>query len=94
MEERKLSAGQARLGESVPAVFGQFHMRRGKKVVLSEGMRVASVEGSSFLVGSVQIAFSNNPIPTGLQFSVKVLQEGELCVSPLIQTLAVYALLG
>ena len=73
----------------MPAVFGQFHMRRGKKVVLSEGMRVASVEGSSFLVGSVQIAFSNNPIPTGLQFSVKVLQEGELYVSPLIQTFAV-----
>ena len=76
-------------GENVP-VFGQFHQKCGDKVVLSEGRRVAS--GS---LRRLQIAFSNDPIPKGVQFTVKVLQESKGNVSPLsaLQS-AVYALLG
>ena len=82
-------------GENVP-VFGQFHQKCGDTVVLSEGRRVAS--GSSctyFVIDPLPIAFSNDPIPNGAQFSVKVLQEGKGNVSPLsaLQS-AVYALLG
>ena len=70
-------------GESMP-VFGQFHQKCGEGVVLSEGRRVASVS----MFGPFPIAFSNDPIPKGVQFSVKVLQEGRerVIVSPLIQT--------
>ena len=66
-------------GEGVP-VFGQFHRKCGDNVVLSEGRRVAS--GSIFL--PLSVAFSNDPIPKGAQFSVKVLQESKDDVSPLI----------
>ena len=52
-------------------------------MVLSKGRRVVS--GSMF--GLLPIAFSNDPIPKVVQFSVKVLQEGTQHVSPLIQTL-------
>ena len=58
--------------ENVP-VFGQFHQKCGEGVVLSEGRRVAS----SSIVGPFPIAFSNDPIPKGVHFTVKVLQEGE-----------------
>ena len=68
-------------GENV-AVFGQFHQKCGNNVVLSEGRRVAS--GTTF--GPLTIAFSNDPIPKGDQFSVKVLQEGKENVSSFIQT--------
>ena len=71
-------------GEGVP-VFGQFHQKCGEGVVLSEGRRVASGCTSSIL-GPLRIAFSNDPIPKGVQFSVKVLQEDKRKVSPLIQT--------
>ena len=80
-------------GENVP-VFGQFHQKCGVNVVLSEGRRVAS--GCTYSpLGPPPIAFSNDPIPKGAQFSVKVLQEGKGNVSPLsaLQS-AVYALLG
>ena len=69
-------------GENVP-VFGQFHQKCGKRMVLSEERRVAS--GGSML-GPLPIVFSNDPIPKGVQFSVKVLQEGKGYVSLLIQT--------
>ena len=72
-------------GENVP-VFGQFHQKYGKGVVLSEGRRVAS--GGSPL-GPLLIAFSNDPIPKGDQFSVKVLQEGKGYVSLPFRRLAV-----
>ena len=62
--------------ENVP-VFGQFHQKCGEGVVLSEGRRIAS--GS--IVGPFPIAFSNDPIPKGVYFSVKVLQEGKRNVS-------------
>ena len=58
-------------GEAVP-VFGQFHQKCGDTMVLSEGRRVASGSG-----GTHPISFSNNPIPKGVQFFVKLLQEGE-----------------
>ena len=61
-------------GEGVPVVFGLFHQKCGDEVVLSEGRRVAS--GSRVGPG-LPIAFSNDPIPKGVQFSVKVLQEGK-----------------
>ena len=68
-------------GDGVP-VFGQFHQKCGETVVLSEGRRVAS----DFIYSdSPPIALSNNPIPKGVQFSVKVLQqESKDYVSPLI----------
>ena len=71
-------------GEGVP-VFGQFHQKCGDDVVLSEGRRVASGSSTDSIFDPLPIAFSNDPIPKGVQFSVKVLQEGE-GVSPLIQT--------
>ena len=89
-------------GEGVP-VFGQFHQKCGEGVVLSEGRRVASCSIIASTFGSLPIAFSNDPIPKGVQFSMKVLQEGKGIVSPLIQCessnsnalqSAVYALLG
>ena len=85
--------------EGVP-VFEKFHRKCGEGVVLSEGRRVASnsrvrnlVRSQSafasivaLLVDTFPIAFSNDPIPRGVQFSVKVLQESKDYVSPLIQT--------
>ena len=65
-------------GVNVPLV-EEFHQKCGSTVVLSEGRRVAS--GS--LLGALPIAFSNNRIPKGVQFSVKVLQNEDF-VSPLI----------
>ena len=81
-------------GENVP-VFGQFHQKCGDTVVLSEGRRVASnlvrsrstfASITAILIDPLPIAFSNDPIPKGVQFSVKVLQENKDCVCPLIQT--------
>ena len=84
-------------GENVP-VFGQFHQKCGDTVVLSEGRRVASTlvrSRSTFdamkamLIDPLPIAFSNNLIPKGVQFCVKVLHQeskGKDNVSPLIQT--------
>ena len=73
-------------------VFGQFHQKCGVLVVMSEGRRVASsfvgplsIPGGS-IFDPLPIAFSNDPIPNGVQFSVKVLQQGKGNVSPLIQT--------
>ena len=78
-------------GEGVP-VFGHFHRKCGDKVVLSGGRRVASGcdatilrSGSTFGL-PLPVAFSNDPIPKGAHFSVKVLQESKDYVSPLIQT--------
>ena len=70
-------------GENVP-VFGQFHQNCGEGVVLSEGRRVATGR-PHYAFDPPLIAFSNDPIPKGAQFSVKVLQEGKGSVSPLIQ---------
>ena len=75
-------------GENVP-VFGHFHQTCGVKVALSEGRRVAS--GRTYFAFDPfpppPIAFSNDPIPKGAQFSVKVLhQESKDYVSPLIHT--------
>ena len=56
---------------------GTFHSKCGMGVWLSEGRRVARGIG----LGS-QFAFSSEPIPIGLQFSVKILQEG-FWVSPI-----------
>ena len=85
-------------GENVP-VFGQFHQKCGDTVVLSEGRRVASGSSCTYsVINPYPIAFSNDPIPKGAQFSVKVLQqESKDYVSSFIQTplqSAVYALLG
>ena len=54
---------------------GRFHPKCSPKVVLSEDRRVASGKGYFDFV------FSNDPIPIGLQFSVKILKKGS--VSPL-----------
>ena len=56
---------------------GRFHPICTSGVVLSEDRRVAEGKGYYDLV------FSNDPIPIGLQFSVKILQKGSSIVSPL-----------
>ena len=74
-------------GENV-SVFGHFHRKCGERVVLSEGRRIASGPTLSAIAPfpPPPIAFSNDPILKGVQFSVKVLQESKDYVSPLIQT--------
>ena len=56
---------------------GRFHPECSSDVVLSEDRRVANGKGHTNYV------FSNDPIPIGLQFSVKILQKGFAIVSPL-----------
>ena len=74
-------------GENVP-VFVQFHQKCGETVVLSEGRRVTS-NCTYSVIDPLPIAFSNDPIPKGVQFSVKVLQEGKGYVSLSFRRLAV-----
>ena len=56
---------------------GRFHPKCSSSVVFSEYRRVAS--GKSILP-TTTFAFSNDPIPIGLQFSVKI-SENAICVS-------------
>ena len=56
---------------------GRFHPKCSSSVVLSDDRRVA--EGKFY----IDFVFSNDPIPIGLQFSVKILQKGSAYVSPL-----------
>ena len=58
---------------------GRFHPKCSTTVVLSEDRRVAS----GILCYSGSFVFSNDPIPIGLQFSVKILQKVFAIVSPL-----------
>ena len=51
---------------------GTFHSKCGPGVWLSEGRRVASGQGQG---KGTKCVFSNEPIPIGLQFSVKILQK-------------------
>ena len=88
----------ARTEAEVEGVFEQFHSRCGGKVELSEGRRVASGP-PGLAISPLSIAFSNVPIPRGLKFSVKVLQENlTYDVSPKYHSeslqSAVYDLLG
>ena len=70
----------ARTEAEIEGVFGQFHSRYVGEVELSEGRRVAS---GPMAPNPPPIAFSSAPIPRGLKFSVKVLQESQtLYVSP------------
>ena len=90
-------------GESVP---GKFHRRCGDTVMLSEGRQGASAPCDCPTFSPPQTTFSNVPVSKGLVFSVKVSQEGEGHVSPVVQKCtcksthsdalqsAVYALLG
>ena len=57
---------------------GRFHPKCSSDVVLSEDRRVASGVGFDNC-----FVFSNDPIPIGLQFSVKILQKGFANVSPI-----------
>ena len=57
---------------------GRFHPKCSSGVVLSEDRRVA--RGIPY---SGSYVFSNDPIPIGLQFSVKILQQGFAYVSSL-----------
>ena len=58
---------------------GRFHPKCSSGVALNEDRRVA--RGKDYLINC--FAFSNDPIPIGLQFSVKILQKGSANVSPL-----------
>ena len=51
--------------------YGKFHPKCGRNVTLSENRQIAS---GIFGLGVFPIAFSNDPIPEGLKFSVKILQ--------------------
>ena len=55
---------------------GRFQPKCSRSVVLSEDRRVAEGEGLGYV-------FSNDQIPIGLQFSVKILQKGRIIVSQL-----------
>ena len=59
--------------------YGKFHSKCGRNVTLSENRRIASGEFGS---GADPITFSNDQIPIGIQFSVKILQQG-IFVSPI-----------
>ena len=53
--------------------YGKFHPKCQGGVTLSEDRRIASRKLGS---GADPMAFSNDPIPEGLKFSVKILQKG------------------
>ena len=75
-------------GEGVP-IYEQFHPRCGSEVKLNENRRVAiGSPAVCFWLSTplAQIAYSNAPIPRGLNFSVKVLQEGQRDVSPITRS--------
>ena len=55
---------------------GRFHPKCSSDAVLSEDRRVANGEGLDNC-----FVFSNDPIPIGLQFSVKILRKGSRYVS-------------
>ena len=57
---------------------GRFHPKCSSGVVLSEDRRVARGKGYYDFV------FSNDPIPIGVQFSVKILKKGFAIVSSLL----------
>ena len=59
--------------------YGKFHPKCGRNVTLSENRRIAS---GIFGLGVLPLAFSNDPIPEGLKFSVKILQNSR-SVSPI-----------
>ena len=59
--------------------YGKFHPKCLGGVTLSEDRRIASRKPGS----GVPIAFSNDPIPIGIQFSVKILQQNYTYVSPI-----------
>ena len=65
-------------------ILGQFHQNIGSNISLSEGRRVACGCPSS-LISSPQIAYSSAPIPKGVMFYVKVLQEFKGLAVSLIQ---------
>lgn len=58
-------------------VVGNFHPRCGEGIELSEDRRIADGNESS----SCTLAFSNDPIPNGMKFSVKILKPGSYLVS-------------
>ena len=75
-------------GENASAL-EQFHPKCGGDVKLSDDRRVASGPPARSIWLSTphtQIAFSNAPIPRGLNFSVKVLQEARTLVSQIYTT--------
>ena len=53
---------------------GRFHSQCGQGIILSEDRRTAGARKHSSIYG----AFSREPIPNGLQFSVKILQPVEV----------------
>ena len=61
--------------------YGKFHPKCQGDVTLSEDRRIAI--GKSNIFGAVPIAFSNDKIPIGIQFSVKTLQQNPTWVSPI-----------
>ena len=54
---------------------GRFHSKCSSSVVLSEDRRVARGSTPDYGV-FIDFVFSNDPIPIGLQFSVKIFQKG------------------
>ena len=58
----------------------EFNAKCGQGIEFSQERRVASGKG---LHGLDNFAFSNDQIPIGLQFSVKILDKGSAYVSPI-----------
>ena len=59
-------------------VLGTFHHKCGKDIKLSKDRRIASGKGSTSYPAP---AFSNDPIPNGMKFSIKILQKSSESVS-------------
>ena len=78
-----LQAGSVEAGEFpwagsyTMADMGRFHPKCSSGVELSKDRRVATGKGN------IGFVFSNDPIPIGLQFSVKISQKSFAIVSPL-----------
>ena len=63
------------MADSEEGRVGRFHPKCNSRERLSEDRRVASGENLDYCV-----VLSNDPIPTGLQFSVKILQRNTFYV--------------
>ena len=68
----------AAITESIQ-VLGKFYHKCGKDIKLSKDRRIASGKGST---SSLVPAFSNDPIPNGMKFSIMILRKGSELVRP------------
>ena len=65
------------MADSGEGQVGRFHPKCSSGIELSEDRKIASGKGYDSCY-----VFSNDPIPIGLQFSLKILQKDRIMVSP------------